>query len=114
MNRLLYISIRWLSLHRKLSVEFLAPLVTMATIALVLSGLTACDSSNGKAISRNFVVTEQHACTSERANIKADRLRKYLDIICVDSVQYIAYEGAGHYALTVKFNKNGTVATCGE
>lgn len=35
-----------------------------------------------------------------------------MEIVCIDSVQYITYSDVHQYGLTVKFNKNGTVATC--
>jgi hypothetical protein len=47
-----------------------------------------------------------------RQQNRTTHLNNQMEIVCIDSVQYITYSDAHQYGLTVKFNKNGTVATC--
>lgn len=66
--------------------------------ALVLSALVSCGLDG----------TPQPTLLQRRTT----DLRDHMAIVCIDSVQYITYSDVHQYGLTVKFNKNGTVATC--
>jgi hypothetical protein len=70
----------------------------IALSALVLSTLVSCGLDG----------TPQPTLTQRRTT----NLQNRMVIVCIDSVQYITYSDVHQYGLTVKFNKNGTVATC--
>ncbi len=70
----------------------------IALSALVLSTLMSCGLDGTPQPTRN-----QYRTTD---------LKNRMEIVCIDSVQYITYSDVHQYGLTVKFNKNGTVATC--
>lgn len=47
-----------------------------------------------------------------RNQYRTTNLKDNMEIVCIDSVQYITFSDIHQYGLTVKFNKDGTVSTC--